>query len=97
MHAKVRVKAQANKGSVRFGMANAVARVETIQEVETNHDVDEGGMKSLEGYFGNLAAVAVNKKSVLNQLVANNTKLAATNEHLVAIVKKLINEIKNIE
>ena len=78
-------------------MANAVARVETIQEVETNHDVDEGGMKSLEGYFGNLAAVAVNKKSVPNQLVANNTKLAATNEHLVAIVKKLKNMIKNIE
>ena len=44
-------------------------------------------MKALEGYFDNLVAAAVNKKSVLEQLVANNNKLAATNEELVAIVK----------
>ena len=54
-------------------------------------------MKALEGYFDNLAAAAVNKKSVLEQLVANNTKLALTNENLVAMVKELINGIKNLE
>ena len=54
-------------------------------------------MKALEGYFDNLAAAAVNKKSVLEQLVANNTKLAATNENLVAMVKKLTYGIKNLE
>ena len=54
-------------------------------------------MKALEGYFNNLATAAVNEKSVLEQLVANNTKLAATNKNLVAIVKKLTNDIKNLE
>ena len=54
-------------------------------------------MKAIEGYFDNLAAAAVNKKSVLKKLVTNNTKLAATNENLVAIVKKLTNDIKYLE
>ena len=44
-------------------------------------------MKALEGYFDNLAAAAVNEKSVLDNLVANNTNLAATNKNLVAMVK----------
>ena len=42
-------------------------------------------MESLEGYFDNIPAATVNNKSVLDQLVANNAKLAATNEELVAI------------
>ena len=54
-------------------------------------------MKDLEGYLDNLAASAINKKSVLEQLVTNNAKLTATNEDLVAIVKKLSKEIKNLE
>ena len=73
------------------------ARVEKTHGVETNQGVDEGCMKALEGYFYNLATTAVNEKSVLGQLVANNTKLADANENLVAIVKKLANDIKNIE
>ena len=44
-------------------------------------------MQSLEGYFDNPAAAAVNEKLVLEQLVANNTKLATTNKNLVAVVK----------
>ena len=44
-------------------------------------------MKALEGYFNNLAAAAINKKSVLEHLLANNSKLAATNKDLVAMVK----------
>ena len=62
-----------------------------------NQDVDERGMKSLEGYFDNLDAAAVNEKSFLEQLVSNNTKLAATNKNLVAIVKKLTNDIKYLD
>ena len=54
-------------------------------------------MKALEGYFDNLAATMFNEKLVLENLVANNTKLAATNENLVAMVKKLTNGIKNLE
>ena len=54
-------------------------------------------MKSLEGYFDNLAAAVINEKSVLKQMVSNNSKLAATNEDLVAMVKKLSNKIKNLE
>ena len=51
-------------------------------------------MKDLDGYFDNLAATAVNEKSVLEELVANNTKLAATNKNLVTIFKKQTNDIK---
>ena len=61
--------------------------METTQGVEKNQGVEKRGMKSLEGYFDNLAAAAVNKKLVLEKLVTNNTKLAAANENLVAIVK----------
>ena len=54
-------------------------------------------MKALEGYFDNLAVAVVNEKSVLEQLVENNTKLAANNKSLVAMVKKLTGDIKNLE
>ena len=55
------------------------------------------GMKTIKGHFDNLAAAAKTKKSVLEQMTANNAKLAATNKDLGAIVKKLPNKIKNIE
>ena len=62
-----------------------------------NNGGDKVGMKAPEGYFDNLAAAEINNKSVLEQLVDNNSKLAATNEDLVAMVKKLSNEINNLE
>ena len=96
-HVKARIKAQANEGSVKFGAVNSATQLETTQNVETKQGVDDGGMKALEGYFDNLAAAAVNEKSVLEKLVANNTKLVTTNENLVAIVKKLTNDIKYLE
>ena len=70
---------------------------ETTQNVEKHQGVNDGEIKSLEGYFDNLAAAAVNETLVLEQLVVNNTKLAATNENLVAIVQKLTNDIKYLE
>ena len=96
-HSKARVKAQATEGSYKFGAENAVARVHNTSEVETNNGVDEVGMKDLEGYFDNLAAAAVSEKSVLEQLVTNNAMLAATNDELVVIIKKLSNKINNIK
>ena len=39
----------------------------------------------------------VNEKPVLEQLVENNTKIAANNKNLVAVVKKLTNDIKYIK
>ena len=96
-HTKACIKAQANKGSVKFGAENSAAILETTQGVETNQGVSEGGMKYLEEYFDNLAAAAVNQKLVIEQLVANNTKLAATNENLVEIVKELTNDIKSLK
>ena len=65
--------------------------------MEKYQGVDNGGMKALEGYFDNLAATMFNEKLVLENLVANNTKLSATNENLVAMVKKLTNGINNLE
>ena len=86
-HVKARVKAQTTEGSDKFGAANAAEKVLKTSKVETNNGGDEVGMKDLEGYFDNLAAAAINKKSVLEQLVANNAKISATNKDLVAIVK----------
>ena len=40
---------------------------------------DGGDLKTLEGYFGNLAAAAFNEKGVLQQLVLNNTTLYTSN------------------
>ena len=47
--------------------------------METNNGGDWVGMKSLEGYFNNLAATAINDKSLIHQLISKNSKLAATN------------------
>ena len=58
---------------------------------------EDVGIKDLEGYFNNLAAAAVNEKSVLQQLMLNNTALTTSNESLVALVKKLNGDIKNLE
>ena len=56
------------------------------------------GMKSLKGYFGNLAAAAtIIEKLVLKQLVSNNAKLAATNKDLVATVKNISNDIMDLQ
>ena len=95
--AKARVKAQDNKGFFKFGAANSAARVENKHEVETNQGVEKWGMESIDGYFDNLSTTTVNKKSVLEQLVTNNTKIASTNEDLVGIFKKWTNGIKNLE
>ena len=62
-------------------------RVLNTSEVDTNNGGNEVGMKDIKGYFYNLAAAAINDKSVIEKLVANNDKITATNEDLVAIVK----------
>ena len=54
-------------------------------------------MKYLEGYFDNLAAATINEKLVLDQLMANNNKLAANKKSLVTMVKKMTGDIKNLE
>ena len=82
----MRVKAQATKGSDKFGAENAAEKVLKTSEVETNNGGDEVGMKDLEVYFDNLVAASINEKSVLEQLVASNSKLSTTNEDLVAMV-----------
>ena len=55
------------------------------------------GLKSLEGYFENLAAATTNDKTVIEKLVSSNVKLAAANKEVVAVVKKLINDNKDIQ
>ena len=65
--------------------------------MENRQEIDDGGMNSLKGYFDKLSAAAVNEKSVLEQLVLNNTKPTESNESLVALVKKLILDIKNLK
>ena len=96
-HAKARVKAQANDGSVQFGAANSVSHQETATPpLENQLEEDGGDLKTLEGYFDNLNAAAVNKKGVLQQLVLNNTTLSTSNESLVALVKNLSIDITNL-
>ena len=97
-HDKARVKAQVNDGSIKSGAANSTARRETANPPLDNQLEEDGGdMKTLKGYFNNLAAAAVNEKGVLKQLVLNNTTLATSNESLVTLVKKQSNNIKNLE
>ena len=54
-HAKARVKAQGNNGSVKFGAANSSAHQETANPPL---EEDGGDLKTLKGYFDNLAAAA---------------------------------------
>ena len=97
-HAKARVKVQATEGSTKFGAANSAARQEAAcLPLDNQLEEDSSDVKTLEGYFDNLAAAAVNEKYVLKQLVFNNTTLVRSNESLVALVKKQNNEIKNLE
>ena len=65
--------------------------------METDNGGNEVGMKDLEVYFNNLAAAAINEKLVLEQLVANNSKLIATNTDLVVLIKTLSKDIKNLK
>ena len=76
---------------------NAAERVLKNNGGATDKGGDEVDMKDLEGYFDNLAAATTNNKSVLEQQVANNAKLAVTNEELVTIVKKLSNKNKDLQ
>ena len=88
-HEKARVKAQANDGSVKFGAANSAACQETANpHLENQLEKDGGDLKTLEGYFDNLVAAAVNKKGVLQQLVLNNTTLSTSNDSLMAVLIK---------
>ena len=57
--------------------------------METNNGGNEVGTEALKGYFDNLAATTINDKSVLEQLFANNSKISATNEDLMALVKNI--------
>ena len=75
-HAKAGVKAQSNDGSVKFGAANSAKRQETANLLLDNQlELDDEYLKTLEGYFDNLAAAAVNEQGILKQLVLNNTML----------------------
>ena len=59
--------------------------------------MEDGGIQALEWYFDNLATDKINEKPVIQQLVLNNTTPLTSNESLVAQVKKLTGEIKNLE
>ena len=68
-HAQAMVKAQANDGTAKFGAANSVARQDKPNPPLDNQIEEEDvGIKDLERYLDNLAAAALNKKSVLQQL-----------------------------
>ena len=90
-HAKARVKARANNGSVKFGETNSAARQETVNPPLDNQlEEDSGGLKALKGYFNNLAAAAVKEKGVLHQRLLNNTTLSTHNETPVPSSKKSV-------
>ena len=73
------------------------ARLEAHLPLDNQLEGDSSDVKTLEGYFDNLAAATTNEKDVLKQLVSNNTTLATSNKSLVALVKKQQNDIKNLE
>ena len=57
----------------------------------------EGGTTEMEGFFDNIAAADTNGKAFLSQLTDNNTKLININEELLASVKKLTNENRQLQ
>ena len=59
-HAQERIKEQANEDTAKFVAANSAARQETTPTVDNQLEVDDGGIKALEGYFDNLASAMVN-------------------------------------
>ena len=60
-HAKARVKAQANDGSANFGAVKSAAHLHKITPPLNSQLEEDGiGLKSLEGYFDNLNATALN-------------------------------------
>ena len=66
-HAQARIKTQANDGTAKFGAANSAARQETTRTtVDIQIEVEDGGIKALEGYFHNLAVAAVNENPSCN-------------------------------
>ena len=69
-------------------MANSAARPDAHLPLDNQLEGYSSNVKTIEGYFHNLAAATTNKKDVLKQLVLNNTTLAASNKSLVAFVKK---------
>uniref|UniRef100_A0A7S4JRA9 Uncharacterized protein n=1 Tax=Odontella aurita TaxID=265563 RepID=A0A7S4JRA9_9STRA len=87
---KVKIKLKAAGGSDQPGAANAVM-YEPLVETPA---VDAA---AFEGYFENLAAVAVNEKAVLEQLVAANATLNTTNAELSATVARLSKENQNLQ
>ena len=95
-HAKARIKAQANEGTVKFGAANSAAQLQTTQILKKTKASTTGGLRPWKDTL-NLAVTAVNKKLVLEKLVDNNTKLADTNKNLVAMVKTLNDNISDLE
>ena len=97
-HAQAREKSQANNGSAKLEAANTSARqYKQPPPLDNQLEEEDVGIKATEGYFDNLAAAAVNEKSVLQLLVLNNTTLTTSNKTLVALVKKLNIDIKNLE
>ena len=63
----------------------------------TVNGVNTVGLKALEGCFDNLATTAINKKTVVEKLIASNAKLAAKNKELVYVIKLLINNNKDLQ
>ena len=60
VHAKAHVKAQATKGSDKFGKANAAGQVLKTSEVEASNGGDKVGIKDIEVYFDNIGAAPIN-------------------------------------
>ena len=89
-HSQTRVKLQASDATEKFEAANSTARQDsTNPPLENQLEGEDVGIKDIEGYFDNFAAATVNEKSVLQQLVLNNTTLTTSDENLVALVKKI--------
>ena len=90
-----RVKAQAADGADKFGATNAYKWV--LGGVTKDDGGNEVSLKAFGGYFDNLAAATTNEKTVLEQIVASSAKLATTNKELMAVVKKLTNDNKDLQ
>lgn len=90
---KSKIKKKAAGGKDQFGSANAA----TTENLPPSDSEEPMGLASLEGYFDNLAAAAVNEKAVLESLVASNATLTTSNAELSATVTKLTSDVRHLQ
>ena len=84
-------------GSDSFGSANAASAFHGTYAPDPADDkIPSSTVENIDGYLNNPAAVATNKRDVINHLMANNKILNTTNVNTLAEIKTLLTNRENV-